>query len=126
MCYWMAGPGPSSGRESFSLYQALSRGGEPDWQPAPPFRDYIAWLQQQAGKRLRGGGILAGVAQGFYDADTSWSGCRFRDQAGEGKDTTAELQTQLSRDETARLQAFARTASGDPEHSGASCMGLAP
>ena len=30
-----------------------------------------------AAKTLRGGGVLAGVAQGFYDADSSWCGCRF-------------------------------------------------
>ena len=33
--------------EAFKAYEAFCRGQEPELEPAIPFRDYIAWLQQQ-------------------------------------------------------------------------------
>ncbi len=34
-------------REVFTFYEAYSRGQEVYLEPSPPYRDYIAWLQQQ-------------------------------------------------------------------------------
>ena len=39
--------------EMLTIYESVSRGGEPELKPCRPFRDYVAWLNRQADERAR-------------------------------------------------------------------------
>jgi Condensation domain len=95
-------------REVVTCYEALSRGEEPNWTPAPPFRDYIAWLKgQQQQKKSEAEAYWRGLLKDFTTPTPLRVNASLRRSHGQ-EQTRGRLWTQLSRDETAKLQAFAR------------------
>ena len=88
--------------EVFAAYAALARGGEPRFEPARPYRDYIAWLQRQD---------LA-QAEAFWRASlsgiTAPTPLCVDHPAGGESDSHASRSTLLTVAATESLQAFAR------------------
>jgi hypothetical protein len=95
-------------REVVACYEALSRGEEPDWKPAPAFRDYIAWLQQQQWQRnVEAETYWRALLKDFMMPTSLEANAPLR-RSERQEETHGTLRTQLSRQETARLQTFAR------------------
>jgi hypothetical protein len=94
-------------REFLACYDALRRSEVPDLPPAPPFRDYIAWLQQQDRNEADAEGFWRELLKDFAaPTPLGLDAALRRSQAG--KASYGERQMQLSAAETASLQDFAR------------------
>jgi len=93
-------------KEILACYEALSRGRQPDWQPAPPFRDYIVWLQQQQRRDSEAEAFWRALLKDFTTPTPL--GADAASRASEQEKLYGKQQIQLSRAETAKLQAFAR------------------
>ena len=94
-------------KEVLAGYEAWRRGREPDWKPAPPFRDYIAWLQQQEQNNSAAEAFWQALLKDFTaptPLEVATGSRRPRDK----RETYGRVRVQFSRDETARLQTFAR------------------
>ena len=94
-------------KEVLTCYTGLSRGIEPDWQSAPPLSDYIAWLQQQEQRNTEAETFWRGLLEGFIVPKPQGVAAVSRD-ARDKSETHRRVQVQLSRDQTGKLQAFAR------------------
>jgi aryl carrier-like protein len=92
-------------KEVLACYEALSRGREPEWKPAAPFRGYIAWLQQQEQKNSEAETFWRTLLRDFTPPST---GPNAASSSREHEKRHELLKIQFSRGETARLQAFAR------------------
>ncbi len=91
-------------RDLFDLYAALSHSAAPELLPAPPYRDYIAWLQRQdpveAAAYWRV--TLADLASPTYLSEAL-----ARDGATDGP-ALQQIHLQLAPETTAALEALAR------------------
>ncbi len=89
--------------EVAASYEALCRGQSPRLEPARPFRDYIAWQQQQAEAEAFWRATLNG-----FTTPTPLGLARPSRSASHRESGSNEVNLHLSRQETATLQAFAR------------------
>jgi amino acid adenylation domain-containing protein/non-ribosomal peptide synthase protein (TIGR01720 family) len=87
-------------REAFALYQGHRAGRPPALPRPPPFRDFIAWLQQRGA-----GGDETFWRARLADVDSATPLGIDRPRAGERRE---EREASLSPEATARLLAFAR------------------
>ena len=87
-------------KEVFAFYDAFSRGEGPSIEDAPPFRNYIEWLQQQdsSGGEAYWKGAVQGIA-----APTPLG-----DRNGAGQEEYADQKIKLSSQTTSTLQTLAR------------------
>jgi acyl carrier protein len=92
-------------KEVLSFYGALRQGRQPDMERPKPYRDYIAWLQQQdlSEAEMFWRRLLKG-----FSVLTSLEGAPAPDNLGGHRDTFDEQQIKLSVAATAALQIIAR------------------
>ncbi len=92
--------------EVFACYQVLQQGRTPDWPSPRPYRDYIAWLQEQdlaAAEAFWRQYLKGFTAPTPLVVDRS---TRAGDSASE--ESSGEYEIRLSHEKTSALQAFAR------------------
>jgi amino acid adenylation domain-containing protein len=94
-------------REVFACYEALSRGQEPVWKPAPPFREYIAWLQRQQRRNGEAEAFWRALLQDFT-TPTAVGGDFTSVTPRELQESHGIMDVRLSMAETAALREFAR------------------
>lgn len=90
-------------KEVFIVYEAINDGREPQLEPARPFSDYIAWLQQQD----------LSAAEAFWRETlkgvTAPTEVRVERSNAVGRSEHRQQRLKLSRELTAEIQNFTRT-----------------
>lgn len=90
-------------KEVFTFYEAFSRGQDLHLEKGRPYRDYIAWLQQQDLSRAEA--FWRNELKGFTNPTPLWVR---RDGLSGHKDSYADGRLMLSEQETSTLQSFAQ------------------
>jgi amino acid adenylation domain-containing protein len=93
-------------REAATIYESYWRGQEPSLEPARPYEDYIAWLQQQDFHQAE---VFWRRTLDGYHGSPPISGDRAPGKMPEPGEPYGSHQTTLSQELTSGLQALART-----------------
>ncbi|HWO43957.1 MAG TPA: condensation domain-containing protein [Candidatus Eisenbacteria bacterium] len=93
--------------EVLGCYEAFYCGRVPEQSPAPVFRSYVAWIEQQQARNPEAEAFWRGLLNGF-SRPTSLERAGFSAGSGRRKTSYGRIRAQLSRDETAALKAFAQ------------------